>query len=115
MIWMNAFITINKQEVKWKNWISHNILIIHENGRFLSVNDINRIYDFKCDILQYNSLKDAIPKEWRDSVKSMKVQRNAISSEEGLNITINKTPIPITKITNKTIYWHLVGKIQVPQ
>jgi hypothetical protein len=117
ILWLNQSIKINKKEVKWNNWINHNILTIHdildENGKFLSANELNRLYDLKCDILQYTALKDAIPRVWRETVKTMKVQRDTISSLEMPYITINNIPTPISILGNKNIYWQLIEKQQI--
>jgi hypothetical protein len=93
-IWLNKHIRINNCEIKWKNWIQHKICMIHDiidnEGKFLEIQDIERIYDYKCDVMQYNSLKDAIPRSWRDLLKSIKVNRNTIQTDEELSMVINK-------------------------
>jgi hypothetical protein len=117
-LWLNKHIKINKVEIKWKNWIQHNILTLHNildnNGNFLSIEEINREYNFRCDFMQYNSLKDAIPKEWREKVKTMNVCKEMIESNEILYIELNNQNIPIIYTTNKEIYWKIIEKIQIP-
>jgi hypothetical protein len=69
-LWMNKYIKINKKEIKWNQWINKGIKIIHDivdnQGNFLTVAKLEEKYDFRCDFLKYNSLKDAIPKIWRE-------------------------------------------------
>jgi hypothetical protein len=116
-IWLNKYIKINKQEIWWKNWSEKGILIIHdiidENGNFLSINNLEQRHDFKCNFLQYNSLKDAIPKEWRNNVKTIMIHREVISSDESIYVKINKQTTPLHKINNKLIYWKLIEEIRI--
>jgi hypothetical protein len=116
-LWMNKHIKINKQEIKWKAWISKDIKLIHDivdkQGNFLTLNALEEIYDFKCDFLKYNSLKDAIPKIWREKLKTENIQREAISSIENPWVIIKNKMMTTSNITNKTIYWELVNKIRI--
>jgi hypothetical protein len=68
----------------------------------------------KGDVLQYNQLKDAIPKEWRTKLKTMKVSKNTIQRDENLYIHINKQILPTNLITNKEVYWKIVKNKQLP-
>jgi hypothetical protein len=117
-LWLNKHIKINNCEIKWKNWIQKNIFMIHDildnEGKFLTIEEIERLYELKCDFLQYNSLKDAIPKCWRDKLKTVKVNRNVIQDDENLTMTINKQTLPINLIANRDVYWELIKKIQIP-
>jgi hypothetical protein len=116
-LWLNKYIMVNKKEIKWNRWIEKKILIIHDiidsNGAFLTANEIEQRYDYKCDILQYNSLKDAIPKIWRDKLKTINIQRNTISAEENPYIQIKNKMVPVHQISNKIIYWKLINEIKI--
>jgi hypothetical protein len=116
-LWSNQFIKINKLEVSWKIWHEKGINIIHDiidiNGNFKTIDNLRLVYGLKCDFLKYNSLKDAIPKVWRDKLKTIKITENAISAEESLSIKTKKGILPIKAITNKIIYWELIEKIRV--
>jgi hypothetical protein len=117
-IWLNKNITIAKSPIKWNNWIQKDIITIHdiidENGKFLSIEEMNRTFNFNCNVLQYNQLKDAIPKEWRSKLKTMKVPKNTIQRDENLYIRINKQILPTNLITNKEVYWEIVKNKQLP-
>jgi hypothetical protein len=63
--------------------------------------------------MTYNTLKDAIPKEWRKVLKTMKVPPNTMNFNEQIHININKKPKIINKVSNKDIYWVMVKNIQV--
>jgi hypothetical protein len=116
-LWLNKHIKIGKKEINWKSWKVHGIKIIHDiindHGGFLTVDEIYEIYHVKVNFLNYNSLKDAIPMEWREKLKTMTIERNAISADEPPYVIINKHNVPIQLITNKTIYWELIKKIQI--
>jgi hypothetical protein len=62
----------------------------------------------------YNSLKDAIPGKWRETLKQTRFTRDAISSQENPHIPINNQLIPIHKLSNKMVYWKLVKQKQLP-
>jgi hypothetical protein len=68
---------------------------VNSQGCFLTPEEIRQNFDYTCDILQYNSLKDAIPKTWREKLKTINIQRNAITSEEKPYIQIKNKSIPI--------------------
>jgi hypothetical protein len=70
-------------------------------------------YKIKCNILNYNALKDAIPINWRTKLKTMKVPENAVSFNEDIHVRIGKNDKNINKITNKDLYWIFVRQIQV--
>jgi hypothetical protein len=78
----------------------------------LSKLQLEQIYGLKCDILQYNSLKDAIPKNWRKIVKITNIPREATSVNEICTIQINNKNVPLQKITNKLLYWMLIKQKQ---
>jgi hypothetical protein len=98
-LWMNKDIKIAKAPFKWKNWIEKDIITIHDivndEGSFLTVQEINRQFDFTCNVLQYNQIKDAIPKEWRNKLKTMNVPKNTLQRDENLYIQMSKQTLPI--------------------
>jgi hypothetical protein len=71
------------------------------------------MYNIDINFLTYNSLKDAIPKQWRDKVKTIKIERNEVNSNEYPYLTIDKKDTPLQKLTNKMIYWELIEKIRI--
>jgi hypothetical protein len=117
-LWLNKNIKIDNKEVKWSTWMEHNIFLIHDildsKGNFLSINSIEQLFGLKCHFLKYNSIKDAIPKSWREKLKTIDVPRNNININENLHIKINNQQIPLNLINNKMAYWKLIEKIQIP-
>jgi exonuclease III len=116
-LWMNKFIKVNKKEIKWKMWSDKGIQIIHDlidsQGNFKTIANLEEQYGLKCDFLKYNSLKDAIPKVWREKLKIIKIPINEISSDESPRVKTKKGMIPTKQTTNKMIYWELVEKIRI--
>jgi hypothetical protein len=117
-IWLNKHIKVNRQEIKWQTWIQNGIFLIHDivtkEGKFMSLEEMVERHNFRGQVLQYNSLKDSIPKEWRERLKTMKVPRDAINIQEGLYMNIEKHDLPLKYITNRQVYWKIVKTIQLP-
>jgi hypothetical protein len=113
-LWLNQYIKVNKQVVKWNDWHSKGINIINdiidENGSFLSVGSLEAKYGIKCDPLKYNALKDAIPVGWRRLLKREKINQNMVSFCDEIRIKVGKKGKYLKNITNKDLYWILISK-----
>jgi hypothetical protein len=111
-LWLNKNITVNEKELRSGLWEKSGINIIHdivnEHGIFLLPEEIEAKFNIKCNVLKYNTLKDAIPETWRKILKTMKIPKDAISSKETLTLQVKKNVKNIASITNKDIYWILV-------
>ena len=109
-------IKVNNKELRGAKWHNAGINCIHdivkEDGTFLTTTELENKYGIKCDFLKYNTIKDAIPLEWRNTLRKMKIPNEAISFEESLHLVINKKSIQIKNITNKQLYWTLIRKKQ---
>jgi hypothetical protein len=87
-LWLNKNIKTKTtgKEIRWDRWHKAGINIIHdiinENGQFLSANEIETKYNTQCNIMQYNMLKESIPRAWRQKIKTMKVPNETISFQE---------------------------------
>jgi hypothetical protein len=116
-LWLNKDIKVNKNEINWKKWQKQGIQQIHDiidrSGNFLNINDLKTMYNLNASFLDYNSLKDAIPKHWREKLKTMKIERDTINSKENPYLIIKKKYIPLQVLTNKMIYWELIEKIRI--
>lgn len=115
-LWYNTNIRINCTYVfnGYRKWYENGIKIIHdiidERGNFLSVTALEEKTGQKINFMLYNSLKDAIPVEWRKTLKTLVVSQDAVSARELPHITIKaNVDIPLTIITNKDIYWMLTN------
>ena len=116
-IWLNKHIKISKKEIKWKAWIDHGIYLIHDilddKGNFISIAKMEELFNFKCDFMKYNSLKDSIPKEWRDKLKTATVSRNDINIKDDLTLNFGTHSLSIKYISNREVYWKLIKQIQI--
>ena len=114
-LWLNKHILINGEEIKWPAWIEHGINLVHdlvnENGTFLNIKDFEKKYKLRCNVFEYNSIKDAIPSEWRKRLKKRNVNNNEISINDTIQIKIGKNQKPINKLTNKDVYWTFINNI----
>jgi hypothetical protein len=63
--------------------------------------------------MNFNALKDAIPKEWRMLVKTMQMPLNATNFNEDPHLNIGRNAKTINTIKNKEIYWIFVNDIRV--
>jgi hypothetical protein len=111
-LWLNKNIKINEQEMLDKKWHNKGINIIHDivdkDGKFLSAEEMRIKYNIPCDILKYNALKDAIPLEWKRTIKTMRIEQNTISFHEQPHLNINKIYKPLQLLKNKDFYWALI-------
>ncbi len=63
----------------------------------------------QIDVLTYNSVKDAIPAEWRHLLKQVTVIRDAISAAEGpYLVTSANHSRPLSMLTNQIVYSRLL-------
>jgi hypothetical protein len=116
-LWLNKNITVNEKELRSTLWENNEINIIHDivnaQGTFLLPAEIEAKYNITCNALKYNTLKDAIPAEWRRILKTMKVPNEAVSSLETLALQVKNKIKNIDSITNKDLYWILVTNKQI--
>jgi hypothetical protein len=115
-LWFNENISINNEQLNWKIWREKGINIIHDilnnKGEFLSALEIEQKYNYKCDVMTYNRLKNTIPQEWRRLVKTMKITEEAINFKEEIYVKIGKVNKNINIVKNNEIYWILVNDIR---
>jgi hypothetical protein len=116
-LWLNKSIKLKNKELLWTEWNEKGINIIHDilnkEGNFLTHRQLEEKYMIKCNFMKYNTLKDAIPTAWRKILKNTKVAETAISFTEQIHLTIGKSQIPLSKLTNKDVYKVLVNEIRI--
>jgi hypothetical protein len=117
ILWWNKEITIKKKEMFFKAWFDGGITTFHdileENGNFKTKTKLEEEFNIPIRIMDYNSLKLAIPVSWKRNVKKMRIPDNAISNLEQPFIKCNNNLLALGIVTNKDIYWELVAKKQV--
>ena len=81
--------------------------IIDNTGKFIRLDDLNEKYDVNLNIMTYNSIKDAIPVEWKRILKNT---CSTTPTDDSVKIKINNIDTKLTHLTNKSIYWEYVRK-----
>ena len=102
---------------KYFHWYRNGIFTLHDildnQGNFLSPGDIENIFKIRVNVMEYNSLKDSVPMEWRRQIRKICIAKNAISKEETAYITIKNIPTPISLLKNKDVYWLLANQTNI--
>ena len=77
-LWMNSKIRIQDQPFVWPHWYSQNIVriedLLNEEGNFRDRIELSSLYDFPIMFTEYLGLIQAIPNEWKESVKNSPVK-----------------------------------------
>ena len=87
--------------------------IINEEGKFKTLEILNRTLTTNITTMQYNSIKSAIPLEWKQKLKTGCNTQNIIASIQQDTtpwVKINSKPINITEISTKKIYLTLIKR-----
>ncbi len=116
-LFYNANILIDSMYIgtNFMNWHKKGIFLLHDilddKGNFLNTAEIETLYDVKVDVLRYNGLKDAIPRQWRHLVTSGRVTRCAISKDENVWLLGKNNAIkPVSLVSNAEIY-HIIHQV----
>jgi hypothetical protein len=114
VLWQNDNIIIHKKKVLYRKWYEKGIIMFHDllddNGNFMERENLSRKFEVEIGVMEYNSLKAAIPQSWKRSVKEMKIQERAISSQEQPFLYCNKRLLALSITTNKDVYWEFVSR-----
>ncbi len=113
-IWNNRFIKIYKEVVNdaYHSWRDHGISqichITDEQGNILTMDAIFQKYKFKPSQMDYNSLIDAIPHNWRRSLKEVKSVE--ISRTIG-KLVVCRDTYEINNLKSRIVYNNLISHI----
>jgi hypothetical protein len=114
ILWQNKYINIKKKEMFYEDWYKNGIVLYHdiidEKGEFKSEEKLQAEFKVKIKVMDYNSLKLAIPRSWKEQVKGMKIPPNAISSDELPFFSCGKQPFAISILQNRNVYWEYVSR-----
>ena len=78
IIWMNSLIMVNLCPIRLEKCIKKKLIYVEQlfnNGKPISFMKAKR--DFDLDIMEYNGIISALPKEWRNNLKTA----NSVSTE----------------------------------
>lgn len=118
-IWGNEFILIDKKPASNHAWRSHGIEnvyhILNENGNFKTVEQLQQDFNLTVDVLFYNSIKTAIPREW---IRLIKQNVNCIAEfplpiNLNLNVKLGDKCKSLKHCTNKELYTEYIAKKSV--
>jgi exonuclease III len=117
ILWWNKEIAIKKKEMFFKKWFEGGITTFHdileEDGNFKTKLKLEEEFNIQIGIMDYNSLKLAIPTAWKRNVKKMRIPENAISNLEQPFIKCKNNLLALGIITNKDVYWELISKKEI--
>ena len=101
IIWNNRFILVDNKPLHKKQYIDKGLKkikdLIDENGNIMIREEIENKYDVRMSIMFYNSLKTAIPIEWRK-----KITRNDMCSYKEIPHLHLKIKDKITELKGET-------------
>jgi hypothetical protein len=100
----------------WNDWRTSGVNrlndILNEDGTFINHAELTVKLGHVCDFMKYNSLKDSIPKQWREALKIINSLDNQPPTDSPPYIKINNKLKPINKTNNQDLYWTLVENKQ---
>jgi hypothetical protein len=114
-LWRNTFILVNEKPVLYKVWEQRNInrvqdLINGDNGTFLNQMELSEKYSIDIDVMMYNSLVSAIPRQWKNIIKSMPkpiIYQSALDEGEPPGVPklrVRGNNVPITTLRTRDFY-----------
>ncbi len=109
-LWLNSWVKISNKIIyhEYKKWYNAGIIqvgdIIDSSGNFLSEKEIANKFNLHVNTMKYNSLKDAIPREWRDTLRRSKPLELSHCISDPMVVSLGKITKPAQKMKSKTIY-----------
>lgn len=80
--------------------------IVDQNGAILTLDALQNKYGFTIDVMKYNSISTAVPKDWLKILKNVQVVDFKLYTEG--SVCVNKSRKNIEKLKCKDAYWHLI-------
>ncbi len=81
---------------------------MNKQGNFSNYIEISNKFNLTCNFIQILQIRQSIPLEWRNIINKESIKENNI--EQKLQINLCGTLKPITKISCKNYYWHIINK-----
>ncbi len=114
-LWFNKNIVVDNKPLYIKTLYEKSLLrvndILDEYGKFIDINELNRKYVCDIDIMTYNSLKDSIPRKWRNIVRNSPSVALQNMLDSIINISLVNGVKSLANIEMKDIYWTFVSRI----
>ena len=106
IIWNNKRIIRNGRPIPPGIYNLHGISkvgdLLNMDGKFLTVQEINQIYAIEIEVLMYNGIKCAIPKQWMSKINSISMQNWKTSNT--IDLKINFIQKDFFKLKCKQLY-----------
>jgi hypothetical protein len=121
IIWNNKFILIDKKIVNtnYIRWKQHGILyvknLLHDDGTFLDMSELSPKYGLPLDYIKYNSLSNAIPKQWKRDLLIAHLNAACFHNDESdknneWKFSINEKQYSLCKLSSQLVYWTFVDR-----
>ena len=114
LIWFNTNILVNDDTLFVQSLYDKSLKYINDildtKGSFLPIDVLNKKFDCNINVMSYNSIKDAIPKQWRIELK----ESHPMCICKELKVKLRNAQKEIKLVTNKDIYWTFIGAIMEP-
>ena len=112
-LWYNERILVDNKPVNNSLWQARGIHyladFLDDQGQFLSIQELEKKYKFRINIMVYNSLRSAIPRTWKKIIRSNNTPYE-LPKEDNLKVQICNKTINIEKISCKQFYWNYISK-----
>jgi exonuclease III len=113
MLWLNRHITVNNVPLFYENWYNLGIKkiedLIDQKGEFLLPEDLEKKFSLgSTPFLEYYSLRQAIPHDWKVILKNSNIIDNEFEIGQ-INIHIEDRLVNIKHCTNKILYWQILS------
>ncbi len=113
-LWLNDNIMVNKNYLYLKSWENNGISpirdILNDNGEFLKHEELKQKYNITTTFLQTIQVQKCIPTPWIQNTKHCRITKNIHNITDGSYIKINNSLLPVSKITCKSYYWHIINQ-----
>ena len=113
-LWDNSLICIDNKPVHYKSWIENDIKVIghimDDKGNILRQHQLEQKYNCNIRCMDYNSLIHAIPRDWKNKIKSVDVE-SLIHADYCKKIFISGVARNLTTLSCKDFYWEFVSFI----
>ena len=111
LLFLNRYITVDNQPIFDKQMYNAGLKYINDivdnEGNFESLNYVNTRFNIHLDIMRYNSIKDAIPRSWRNMIRGT----HKTEPETDLLINVFNVRKSILFVSTKDLYWICIDKI----
>ena len=112
-LWYNKYIIIDRKPAFYEHWNNIGITkindLVTEAGSFKTINEINNEFNTTVNLMDFNSIKSAIPKKWRKMLTNSNFCRG---DEMNLQVKICNKMKDVSTIICKEIYWEFIDRKQ---